>query len=268
MIKKISVIIIICFFFVFFIFIKTNQNHCFIKEMEFSVESEVDNYERQNCEEPNDLIPTAESDTEKIMNMAENKDIDILVKQLEILIQRNEFESFLFQSEEKAICIYEGTIEFDTMNDKFALYKETVEKDIVFVNMIFIEKETGNIYTWREEELIQIGALERVKLELTNSSESEIDNNSLYENITEDELLDKVMEALEQIGCNKLNLIYDGRIEFVNRNYYTISSFDDFEDRILRDQGYYIDCKNGYIYRVGENTDFLRTELYYITNLQ
>ena len=145
MIKKISVIIIICFFFVFFIFIKTNQNHCFIKEMEFSVESEVDNYERQNCEEPNDLIPTAESDTEKIMNMAENKDIDILVKQLEILIQRNEFESFLFQSEEKAICIYEGTIEFDTMNDKFALYKETVEKDIVFVNMIFIEKETGNI---------------------------------------------------------------------------------------------------------------------------
>lgn len=184
--------------------------------MEFSVESEVDNYERQNCEEPNDLIPTAESDTEKIMNMAENKDIDILVKQLEILIQRNEFESFLFQSEEKAICIYEGTIEFDTMNDKFALYKETVEKDIVFVNMIFIEKETGNIYTWREEELIQIGALERVKLELTNSSESEIDNNSLYENITEDELLDKVMEALEQIGCNKLNLIYDGRIEFVN----------------------------------------------------
>ena len=73
--------------------------------MEFSVESEVDNYERQNCEEPNDLIPTAESDTEKIMNMAENKDIDILVKQLEILIQRNEFESFLFQSEEKAICI-------------------------------------------------------------------------------------------------------------------------------------------------------------------
>ena len=33
--------------------------------MEFSVESEVDNYERQNCEEPNDLIPTAESDTEK-----------------------------------------------------------------------------------------------------------------------------------------------------------------------------------------------------------
>ncbi len=236
--------------------------------MEFSVESEVDNYERQNCEEPNDLIPTAESDTEKIMNMAENKDIDILVKQLEILIQRNEFESFLFQSEEKAICIYEGTIEFDTMNDKFALYKETVEKDIVFVNMIFIEKETGNIYTWREEELIQIGALERVKLELTNSSESEIDNNSLYENITEDELLDKVMEALEQIGCNKLNLIYDGRIEFVNRNYYMISSFDDFEDRILRDQGYYIDCKNGYIYRVGENTDFLRTELYYITNLQ
>ena len=162
--------------------------------MEFSVESEVDNYERQNCEEPNDLIPTAESDTEKIMNMAENKDIDILVKQLEILIQRNEFESFLFQSEEKAICIYEGTIEFDTMNDKFALYKETVEKDIVFVNMIFIEKETGNIYTWREEELIQIGALERVKLELTNSSESEIDNNSLYENITEDELLDKVID--------------------------------------------------------------------------
>ena len=80
---------------------------------------------------------TAESDTEKIMNMAENNDIDILVKQLEILIQRNEFEGFLFQSEEKAICIYEGTIEFDTMNDKFALYKETVEKDIVFVNLLF-----------------------------------------------------------------------------------------------------------------------------------
>jgi len=90
----------------------------------------------------------------------------------------------------------------------------------------------------------------------------------LSENITEDELLDKVMEALEQTGCNELNLIYDGTIEFVNRDYYMISSFDDFEDHILREQGYYIDCKNGYLYRVGENPDSLRTELYYITNLQ
>ena len=30
---------------------------------------------------------------------------------------------------------------------------------------------------------------------------------------------------------------------------------------------YYIDSQSGYIYRVGENADFLRRELYYIGDL-
>lgn len=207
-------------------------------------------------------------DEEKAINTAESEDIDLLSRRLEMLIESNKFEDFILQSGEEVICIYEGTIDFDSINDKFALYKETAEKDIIFVNMLFIEKGTRNIYTWKGDDLVQIGVLEKAESELTDISESGTDNDLLYESITVDELLDKVMEVLEQNGCNKLNLVYDGTIEFINRKYYMVSSFEDFEDHIIREQEYYIDMKNGDIYRVDEDSDYLRTELYYIGDIK
>ena len=46
----------------------------------------------------------------------------------------------LLQPNETPICIYEG------MN-KFAVYKKTLEKNIIFVDVVFVEKETNRIFT-------------------------------------------------------------------------------------------------------------------------
>lgn len=171
---------------------------------------------------------------------------------------------FFFQPDENVICVYEGTIEFDTINDKYALYKETAEKDIVFVNMLFVEKETGMIYTWEGENLVSVSMQEAEKTDLPGNSELETENDWLYENIPESDLLSKVMEMLKETGHSEKNLIYDGTIDFIHRSYYMVSAFENFEDHIVRGQTYYIDRKNGYLYRAEEEPDFLRTELYYI----
>lgn len=177
-------------------------------------------------------------------------------------------ERFFFQSDENVICVYEGTIEFDSINDKYALYKETAEKDIVFVNMLFVEKETGMIYTWEGENLVLVSMKEAEKWNLPGDSELETEHDWSYENILVDELLSEVMETLEQTGHSEKNLIYDGTIDFIHRSYYMVSGFENFEDHILRGQTYYIDRKDGYLYCVEEEPDSLRTELYYIGDLK
>ena len=177
-------------------------------------------------------------------------------------------ERFFFQPDENVICVYEGTIEFDSINNKYALYKETAEKDIVFVNMLFVEKETGMIFTWEGENLVSVSIQEAEKLNLPGNSELETEHDWSYENIPEEELLSKVMETLKETGHSEKNVIYDGTIDFINRRYYMVSGFENFEDHILRGQTYYIDRKNGYLYRVEEEPDSLRTELYYIGDLK
>lgn len=273
--KKIIGGLIIIIFLAICIYVKTSNKYNSAENNELDRENIVDNIENevidreQNCEENTESLLNTEGITEweMINNEEKTEDRYLQIMQLEMSIENNKFEDFLFQSEEKAICIYEGTINFDAMNDKFALYKETIGKDIIFINMLFIEKETGNIYTWKGEDLEKIGVWEEAEFEQEDVLETENDSGLLYENISADELLDNVMKILEQNGCSQLNLIYDGTVEFINRKYYMVNSFDNSEEHILRDQGYYIDMNRGYIYCVEENAEYLRTELYYIGKL-
>mgnify|MGYP000831067124 FL=1 len=64
--------------------------------------------------------------------------IDVFSKKIEVLIQNYQLEYFPLQNGEKAICIYEGAYDSDLTGDKFAIYKETLEKNIIFVNMLFL----------------------------------------------------------------------------------------------------------------------------------
>ena len=48
--------------------------------------------------------------------------------------------------------------------NKFVVYKKTLEKDIIFVDVVFVEKETNRIFTWNEDEMIPIGSLEDGKV--------------------------------------------------------------------------------------------------------
>lgn len=255
--KKIIGVLIIILFLVICIYVKISNKYNSAENSEFDRE--------QNWES---LLNTVGITEWKMINNEEkNEDRYLQIRQLEMSIENNKFEDFLFQSEEKAICIYEGTINFDAVNYKIALYKETIGKDIIFINMLFIEKETGNIYTWKGEDLVKIGMWEKTEFEQEDVLETENDSGLLYENISAEELLDNVMKVLEQNGCSQLNLIYDGTVEFINRKYYMVSSFDNSEEHILRGQGYYIDMNRGYIYCVEENAEYLRTELYYIGKL-
>ena len=74
-------------------------------------------------------------------------------EELETALEDNQLENFLFHSGENAICVYEGITSFEIKAHTFAIYKETVEKDIIFENILFIERDTGDIYTWGGEEL-------------------------------------------------------------------------------------------------------------------
>lgn len=225
-----------------------------------STEEAVDD-KQWNDEVQNNLAPTVE------MGEIGNGDINLLIDQLRTFLRTNCLEYLSFLPEEMPMLSYEGITEYDIRSYRFALYKETIEKDIVFVNMVFVEEDAENVYIGGEEELVLIGTLDNAKMILSESPIDESYNNLKLKNMETDELLDRIMEVLMQNGYPRLNLIYDGIIEFLNRDYCMISSFDDFEDHILRKQTYYIDSQDGCIYRVEENADFLRTELYYIGNL-
>lgn len=79
---------------------------------------------------------------------------EIFTGKMETLI-RYDFDYFPFRFEENAVCIFEGKgdVGTDGINAyRFALYKETADKDIVFVNMIYVEADTLNVYTWEDWE--------------------------------------------------------------------------------------------------------------------
>jgi len=198
----------------------------------------------------------------------ESVDPELFSRNLELMIENNRYENFLFQKEEKAICIYEGTIDLDKEYDKFAIYKETAPKDIVFVNMLFVHEDSGSIYTWEGEDLVLVGVWENNDFRPQDALETEKNGGLLYENITADELLCKVMEVLEEDGNGDFKLMYDGIRDFLNKKYYVISAFDDLEDHIIRTQTYYVDMEQGNVYRADENDESLRTELYYEGKLE
>lgn len=177
-----------------------------------------------------------------------------------------ETPEFTFQTGEKAICIYEGEAGIDLKGEQLALYKETVEKDILFINILYIESNTGNIYTWDKENLILIGTLEQ--LEAVNIYEQENIQDLLLKNITEDNLMNDLVRVLNKNGYTNIKLIYDGTQDFANKKYHVVSTYDDFEDHIIRTQEFYIDIENGNIYIVSDNNEFMRNELYYVDNLK
>lgn len=223
----------------------------------------MSNHSNMICfEEQSDEDSPKETDSAE-QNSIESLDGELFSHRLERLLEKNQYENFNFQKEEKAICIYEGVIKFDLENVKFAVYKETAKKDIVFVNMLFIQKDSGEISAWEGEDLIQIGRWNENDFQSLDAPEDEMNSGLLYEDIAEDELLDKVMKVLKQDSTGGLKLIYDGICDFLDKKYYVISSFDDLEDHLIRTRTYYVDMENGNIYQTGENSEFLRTELFY-----
>ncbi len=196
-----------------------------------------------------------------------SENIETLTKNMEILIESNQFKYFSYQSGERAICVYEGAYDSELLGSKFAVYKETLMKDIVFVNMVIIEADTYNIYTWNEDCLTYIGDIGKEEFELNEFAEYDDVPDLLFENMKVDELLDCVIKVLAKNGFSDLKLIYDGDCEFINRKYYVVSSFSDFEDHIIREETFYVDMENGNIYKVSENNDYLRRELWYLGSL-
>ncbi len=236
----------------------------------------INDYSKElNKESPNSLINISnfgsklEEEEDETVDIG-NEDMELFAKKLEVLLENSRFENITVQLGEKIICIYEGEHCFDLFNYKFAIYKETVDKNILFENMLYIEKDTGNIYTWEGEKrdnLTQIGQLKENEIELTKSFKKNKDTDLLYENTDIDQLMSGVFEALMHKEYVDLKLIYDGTTEFTNRKYHIISLFSEHEEHIIRTQSYYLDMENGNLYSVGENSIFLRMELYYETNI-
>ncbi len=87
------------------------------------------------------------------------------------------------------------------------------------------------------------------------------------EKVTEDNLLNELEKVLNKNGYINIKLIYDGTQNFINREYYVVSAYDDFEDHIIRTWEFYIDMENGNIYIVSDENEFMRNELYYVNNV-
>ncbi len=130
---------------------------------------------------------------------------------IEILIESNQFKYFSYQSGERAICVYEGAYDSELLGSKFAVYKETLMKDIVFVNMVIIEADTYNIYTWNEDCLTYIGDIGKEEFELNEFAEYDDVPDLLFENIKVDELLDCVIKVLAKNGFSDLKLYHKRR---------------------------------------------------------
>lgn len=192
-------------------------------------------------------------------------------EELETIIEDNQLENFLFYSGENAICVYEG-ISFEINAHKFAVYKETVEKDILFENMLFIEHDTGDIYTWGGEELKKLTLINSFNMDEFEggadilAKDTSIDR--VYERDEIEPLMSEIIDLLMQDGSRDLEMIYDGTTDLINKKYFGISLMEDFEDHIVRSQHYYLDVESGNLYVGGEDVLSLRTELYYIGNIK
>ncbi len=145
------------------------------------------------------------------IEMLNSENIETLTKNMEILIESNQFKYFSYQSGERAICVYEGAYDSELLGSKFAVYKETLMKDIVFVNMVIIEADTYNIYTWNEDCLTYIGDIGKEEFELNEFAEYDDVPDLLFENIKVDELLDCVIKVLAKNGFSDLKLYHKRR---------------------------------------------------------
>lgn len=189
-------------------------------------------------------------------------------EELEIAIESNQIKNFSFLFGEKAVCVYEGMKLPEINAHTFAVYKETKGKDILFENTIFIESDTGNMYTWSGKELDKLMPIGSFKLDKTKEvNNSIITTNQIYEDYEIDVLMDNAIKVLAQNGGNNLELVYDGKIDLINRKYFIFSTYENFEDRILKNYSYYLDMNSGDLYEGRENVTFLRTELYFIGNI-
>lgn len=200
----------------------------------------------------------------KLDSMPDVSKLESDKENLELLIENNVLKKLVPDLDARVICIYEGEQEFDVTNYKFAIYKEDAEKNIIFVNMIFVEEGTEDVYTWEGDSLVQIGNMKQSEVKTDERYKSKSQINLLYENVELGYLLVMVAEVLEENVNENVNLIYDGTTEFLNRKYHVMSAFDDHETHIIRGQSYYLDMESGNLYVKKENAEFLRTELYYI----
>lgn len=226
------------------------------------VSNEMENVKDENVE--NEIESYAQQEVFSENEIADEKDMEFFLERMEAAIENNELTGFLFSPGEKAICLYEGEKEFKIDAHVFAIYKETVQKDIIFENMLYIECGTGELYTWEGEEFASMGMVYDKESTLSDFMIPEEKMDSDVERIDiVDEALDAVMNILIQAGDKNVKVIYDGIRRFAGREYLVASSFEENDVKSHRMTSYYIDRNNGNIYRE-ENNDFLRTDLYYI----
>ena len=199
------------------------------------------------------------------------------------------------QLQENIICVYEGLNNSSQLSaagciagiyDTYVIYRETEENDIRFVNLLYSAQETGDLYTWKDQylvpiveqetgvfyvwndgDLVLIGTREKKQQDARENPKAKPTKDLSRENMTEAQLLEQTMDTLHRAGYDETNLIYDGTRYFLTRTYDVVSGFDDFPDHIIRGQEYYIDRETKNVYRVEEEAEFLRTELYYIDTL-
>lgn len=254
--RIISLSIVMCLLSGIYMYTKENTNN-FIKFDES--EEELISHIKDDAE--NEVFATFKMTNNKELLTLDDEDMELFSKNMAAIIENNQFDNFVFQPEEKAICIYEGKQVSPLTAYAFAIYRETIEKNVIIENMLYVEYVTGDIYTWEGknlESLTQIGVLDKTELSSVNIPDKE----------TIDELMDKTMDLLIEKGNTNLKLIYDGMSNFATREYFLFSSFENNDNQIIREQTYYVDKENGNLYREEENNIFLRTELYYMGNIE
>lgn len=131
-------------------------------------------------------------------------------EELETALEDNQLENFLFHSGENAICVYEGITSFEIKAHTFAIYEETVEKDIIFENILFIERGTGDIYTWGGEELEKLVLIDSFDMDEFEAADISVKNTGMdiaCERTEIEMAMDKVMAVLLQNGSHGLNLL-------------------------------------------------------------
>lgn len=189
--------------------------------------------------------------------------------ELEAMLENNMFEELPFQKTESAIAFYEKYIHTPFEGYQILVYKETAKKDILLGYILWIEKETGDVYRLDEEstKLLKTG----VKgLNLPDEPEDVL----LHEYDEKDEriseCLDKVFDFLKtEEGLTNFKIKYDGVTSFLGRSYCCVSFIEEINDDMIHTlQRYYIDLETGDFYQ--ESAHMItgtRMELYYRGNL-
>lgn len=207
------------------------------------------------------------------MRISDQLETKMSIPILEEALSHIACEEFGVEDAERIICHYESIWYSPFKADQISVYKETVEKDIVFEGVLLLETNTGKIYVMEDEEWVpqKIGVQKALSLSGEPEDVLRYDGSSEPEN---NEIIDKVLDHViillkKEKGYENFKLIYEGTYLFLDRGYYCVSLVEETEFHITRVQEYYIDLQSTDLYERSNDIDTgSRMELYYIGNLE